>query len=59
MENRREDGQSLASRGFFNIASASSVSVVERPTKKELYGVYGDFRLAYKNMVFLNLGGYP
>ncbi|MCB0548918.1 MAG: SusC/RagA family TonB-linked outer membrane protein [Phaeodactylibacter sp.] len=57
VENRREDGQSLASRGFFNIASASSVSVVERPTQKELFGVYGDVRLSYKNMLFLNLTG--
>lgn len=56
-DNRREDGQGLASRGFFNAASASSISAVERPTERQLYGVYGDLRLSYKNALFLNLTG--
>ena len=55
--NRREDGQGLASRGFFNAASASSFSVVERPEAKQLYGVYADFKLTFKDMLFLNLTG--
>ncbi len=55
VDNRRDDGQGLASRGFFNIASAAAVSSVERPTKKQLYGVYGDVRLSYKDQLFLNL----
>ncbi|MCG8327135.1 MAG: SusC/RagA family TonB-linked outer membrane protein [Chitinophagales bacterium] len=57
VENRREDGQGLASRGFFNMASASAVSVVERPTHKQLYGVYGDIRIDFNNTFFLNLTG--
>ncbi len=57
VDNRREDGQGLASRGFFNAASARSFSVVERPTAKQLYGVYGDFRLSYQEMLYLNLTG--
>ena len=57
VDNRRDDGQGLASRGFFNIASASAVSAVERPTKRELYGVYGDVRVSYKDMLYLNLTG--
>lgn len=57
VENRREDGQGLASRGFFNAASAQSFSVVERPTAKQLYGVYGDIRLSYQEMLFLNITG--
>ncbi|WP_424961741.1 SusC/RagA family TonB-linked outer membrane protein [Ekhidna sp.] len=57
VDNRREDGQGLASRGFFNAASAQSFSVVERPTAKQLYGVYADFRLSYQEMLYLNLTG--
>ncbi len=57
VDNRREDGQGLASRGFFNAASANSFSVVERPTERQLYGVYGDLRLSYKDQVFVNLTG--
>ncbi|MEM6830457.1 MAG: SusC/RagA family TonB-linked outer membrane protein, partial [Bacteroidota bacterium] len=57
VDNRREDGQGLASRGFFNAASASAYSVVERPTAKQLYGVYGDVRFTYQDMFFLNLTG--
>ena len=57
VDNRREDGQGLASRGFFNAASARSFSVVERPTARQLYGVYGDFRLSYQEMLYLNVTG--
>ncbi len=57
VDNRREDGQGLASRGFFNAASAIAFSVVERPTAKQLYGAYGDFRLSYRDIFFLNLTG--
>ena len=57
VDNRREDGQGLASRDFFNAASANSFSVVERPTDRRLYGLYGDLRFAYKDELFLNLTG--
>ncbi|SNT38268.1 TonB-linked outer membrane protein, SusC/RagA family [Ekhidna lutea] len=55
--NRREDGQGLASRGFFNAASAQSFSVVERPQAKQLYGVYGDVRISYLETLYLNITG--
>ncbi len=57
VENRRADGQGLASRGFFNAASASAFSVVDRPWAKQLYGVYGDVRVTYRDMLFLNVTG--
>ncbi len=57
VSNRRVDGQGLASRGFFNIASASAISAVERPLQKKLYGLYGDIRLSYKEALFLNITG--
>lgn len=57
VENRRDDGIGLASRGFFNMASASAVSSVERPTKKQLYGAYADLRFSFKETFFLNLTG--
>lgn len=57
IDNRREDGQGLASRGFFNAASAQSFSVVERPTARQLYGIYADFRLSYREMLYLNVTG--
>ncbi len=57
VDNRREDGQGLASRGFFNAASANSFSVVERPTERQLYGLYGDLRFSYGDQIFLNLTG--
>ena len=55
VDNRRDDGQGLASRGFFNMASAGAVSSVERPTERQLYGVYGDVKISYKDQLFLNL----
>ncbi len=57
IDNRRDDGIGLASRGFFNMASASAVSSVERPLKRQLYGVYADARFSYKETFFLNLTG--
>ncbi len=57
VDNRREDGQGLASRGFFNAASANSFSVVERPTERKLYGLYGDLRFSYNDQLFINLTG--
>ena len=57
VDNRREDGQGLASRGFFNAASANSFSVVERPTERQLYGLYGDLRFSFKDQVFVNITG--
>jgi TonB-linked SusC/RagA family outer membrane protein len=53
----RANGQGLASRGFYNIASATTVSTTESLNERELYGVYGDFRLNYKDQYFLNFTG--
>lgn len=53
----RIDGQGLASPGFFNIASATSVNVSEGVTRRELYGLFGTITLNYNNQLFLNLSG--
>ena len=53
----RADGKGLASREFFNVASATTVSVSEIVNQRKLYGVFGDIRLNYKNQFFLNLTG--
>ncbi|GAA0892376.1 SusC/RagA family TonB-linked outer membrane protein [Fulvivirga kasyanovii] len=53
----RIDGQGLASPGFFNIASATSVNVSEGVTRRELYGLFGTVTLNYNNQFFLNLSG--
>lgn len=53
----RIDGQKLASPGFFNIASATSVNVSEGVTRKELYGLFGTITLNYNNQLFFNLSG--
>ncbi|MBX2840519.1 MAG: SusC/RagA family TonB-linked outer membrane protein [Flammeovirgaceae bacterium] len=56
-DNRRIDGQGLASLGFFNMASPNSFAVSELPTEKQLYGVFADLRFSYKNQFFLNVTG--
>ncbi|WP_020532021.1 SusC/RagA family TonB-linked outer membrane protein [Flexithrix dorotheae] len=56
-DNRRIDGQGLASFGFFNMASPNSFAVSELPTEKQLYGVFADLRFSYKNQFFLNVTG--
>ncbi len=53
----RIDGQGLASPGFFNIASATSVNVSEGVTRRELYGLFGTVTLNYANQFFVNLSG--
>ncbi len=55
--NIRSDGKGLADREFYNLASATSISTVELRNARELYGVYADFRLSYKEQFFLNLTG--
>lgn len=55
--NIRSDGKGLADREFYNLASATSINTVEQINRRELYGVYADFRLGYKDQYFLNLTG--
>ena len=53
----RANGIGLASREFYNLASANTVTVTELANKRKLYGVFGDVRLNYKEQFFLNLTG--
>lgn len=53
----RADGKGLASRGFFNVASATTVSTTENTSQRKLVGVFADFRLNYKDQYFLNVTG--
>lgn len=57
IENNRTEGQGLASRGFFNLASASTIIATELPQQKQLYGVYTDWRVSYKDQFFLGFTG--
>lgn len=53
----RIDGQGLASPGFFNMASATSVNVSEGVTRRKLVGVFGTVTLNYLDELFINLSG--
>ena len=53
----RANGTGLASREFYNVASATTVNVSEQINKRKLYGVFGDVRLNIKDQYFLNLTG--
>ncbi len=50
-------GNTLASLDFYNIANASDVIATYNPVKRELMGVYADFKIGYRDMLFLNLTG--
>ncbi|MGB3589037.1 MAG: SusC/RagA family TonB-linked outer membrane protein, partial [Tunicatimonas sp.] len=53
----RIDGQGLASPGFFNMASATSVNVSEGVTRRKLYGLFGTLTLNVAEQLFVNLSG--
>lgn len=50
-------GNTLASLDFYNISNASDVIATYNPVERELMGVYADFRIGYRDMLFLNLTG--
>ncbi|MEO0334217.1 MAG: TonB-dependent receptor, partial [Bacteroidota bacterium] len=53
----RIDGQGLASPGFFNMASATSVNVSEGVVRRKLYGLFGTLNLNIAEQLFFNLSG--
>jgi TonB-linked SusC/RagA family outer membrane protein len=50
-------GNTLGAQGFFHIANATDIQASQQILRRELYGVFGEVRLDYKNMLFVNLSG--
>lgn len=48
-------GTDFGAPGFFNISNASTVQAFETLSRKQIHGVFGDIKLDYKSMLFLNL----
>ncbi|MEM9299523.1 MAG: SusC/RagA family TonB-linked outer membrane protein [Bacteroidota bacterium] len=50
-------GATIGALDFYNIANTSSVLSSYNPVERKVHGVYGDVKLGYKDIVFLNLTG--
>ncbi|MEM7107546.1 MAG: SusC/RagA family TonB-linked outer membrane protein [Bacteroidota bacterium] len=50
-------GNTLGAQGFYHISNATDIQATQNILERELYGVFGEFRFDYKNMVFLNISG--
>lgn len=50
-------GNTLVTRGYFNISNATNFVPFGDQFKRRLFGIYGDIQVNYKNWLFLNLTG--
>ncbi|MEJ2006012.1 MAG: TonB-dependent receptor plug domain-containing protein, partial [Cyclobacteriaceae bacterium] len=50
-------GNTLGAQGFYHIANATDIQASQQILQRELFGVFGEARLDYKNMLFLNVSG--
>jgi TonB-linked SusC/RagA family outer membrane protein len=52
---RTTTGTTLGAQGFYHISNATNITTGETIAEKEIYGVFADIRLGWRNQVFLNL----
>lgn len=50
-------GNTLSAPNFYNLANAASYVSFENINRRKLAGVYGDFKIGYREMIYLNLTG--
>jgi TonB-linked SusC/RagA family outer membrane protein len=50
-------GNTLSQPDFYNLNNAASYNSFENINRRKLAGVYGDFKIGYREMVYLNLTG--
>ncbi len=50
-------GNTLSTRGYYNISNATNFVPLGDQFKRRLFGVYADIQVNYKNAIFLNLTG--
>ncbi|MEM6361593.1 MAG: SusC/RagA family TonB-linked outer membrane protein [Bacteroidota bacterium] len=50
-------GTTMAIPGFYDISNTTDVIAAKDESKRKLHGVFGDIKLSYKEMLFLNLTG--
>ncbi|SMB80137.1 TonB-dependent receptor plug [Hymenobacter roseosalivarius DSM 11622] len=51
------DGNNLGVAGFYDISNASVVTSRSNLSRRKVFGAFGDFKLGYKDWLFLNLTG--
>jgi len=51
---RTATGSTLGAQGFYHISNGTNITAGEAIAEKEIYGVFGDVRVSYKNFLFLN-----
>lgn len=54
---RTVSGNEMTKQGFFHISNAANIETNESISRRRLYGVFGDIRLNWRNIAFLNLTG--
>ena len=54
---RSVTGQELTKQYFFHISNAATIQTDEYLARRRLFGLYGDVRLRWKNIAYLNLTG--
>jgi TonB-linked SusC/RagA family outer membrane protein len=54
---RTTRGLELTKQGFFSLSNASFIESDESTSKRQLYGVYGDLKLGWNDILYLNFTG--
>lgn len=54
-ENKSSEGSNFSIPGFFDMSNASEIMSSRSISREKLYGVFGDVKFGYKNIVYLNL----
>ncbi|MCB0668819.1 MAG: SusC/RagA family TonB-linked outer membrane protein [Saprospiraceae bacterium] len=54
---RNTNGVELTKQGFFHISNAINIESSETIARRRLFGVYGDIKLGWKNIAYLNFTG--
>lgn len=50
-------GNTLGAQGFYHIANATDIQASQNILRRELFGVFAEARLDYRNMLFVNVSG--
>lgn len=54
-ESKRASGNNFSIPGFFDISNASEIEASRSILNEKIVGVFGDVKIGYKNMLYLNL----
>lgn len=55
--NRSVTGREFTKQGFFHISNAAVIEADESIYRRQLYGIFADIRMDWKNIIYMNLTG--